>query len=141
MAKVPINATSHRAVERVAPNVVSRQGVNQPVQTGIKAIDSMIPVGRGQRELIIGDRSTGKSTLAIDTIINQTGGDLICVYVAIGQKASKVAQTVGLLERYGAMEHTIVVSASASDPARCNTWPPTPVVLLPKSLWKPARML
>ncbi len=115
--KGPINATSHRAVERVAPNVVSRQGVNQPVQTGIKAIDSMIPVGRGQRELIIGDRSTGKSTLAIDTIINQTGGDLICVYVAIGQKASKVAQTVGLLERYGAMEHTIVVSASASDPA------------------------
>ncbi len=115
--KGPINATSHRAVERVAPNVVSRQGVNQPVQTGIKAIDSMIPVGRGQRELIIGDRSTGKSTLAIDTIINQTGGDLICVYVAIGQKASKVAQTVGLLERFGAMEHTVVVSASAADPA------------------------
>ena len=115
--KGPINATSHRAVERVAPNVVSRQGVNQPVQTGIKAIDSMIPVGRGQRELIIGDRSTGKSTLAIDTIINQTGGDLICVYVAIGQKASKVAQTVGLLERFGAMEHTVVVSTSAADPA------------------------
>ena len=115
--KGPITATGHRPVERVAPNVVSRQGVNQPVQTGIKAIDSMIPVGRGQRELIIGDRSTGKSTLAIDTIINQKGGDLICVYVAIGQKASKVAQTVGLLERYGAMEHTIVVSASASDPA------------------------
>ena len=115
--KGPINATSHRAVERVAPNVVSRQGVNQPVQTGIKAIDSMIPVGRGQRELIIGDRSTGKSTLAIDTIINQTGGDLICVYVAIGQKASKVAQAVGLLERFGAMEHTVVVSASAADPA------------------------
>jgi F-type H+-transporting ATPase subunit alpha len=88
-----------------------------PVQTGIKAIDSMIPIGRGQRELIIGDRSTGKSTIAIDTIINQKGGDLICIYVAIGQKASKVAQTVGLLERYGAMEHTIVVSASASDPA------------------------
>ncbi len=115
--KGPINATNHRPVERVAPNVVSRQGVNQPVQTGIKAIDSMIPVGRGQRELIIGDRSTGKSTLAIDTIINQKGGDLICVYVAIGQKASKVAQTVGLLERFGAMEHTIVVSASAADPA------------------------
>jgi F-type H+-transporting ATPase subunit alpha len=96
---------------------VTRKGVNVPVQTGIKAIDAMIPIGRGQRELIIGDRSTGKSTIAIDTIINQKGGDLICIYVAIGQKASKVAQLVGLLERYGAMEHTIVISASASDPA------------------------
>ncbi len=96
---------------------MTRKGVNVPVQTGIKAIDSMIPVGRGQRELIIGDRSTGKSTIAIDTIINQKGGDLICIYVAIGQKDSKVAQTVGLLEREGAMEHTIVVSASAASPA------------------------
>ena len=115
--KGPINTTKRRPVERIAPNVVTRKGVNVPVQTGIKAIDAMIPIGRGQRELIIGDRSTGKSTLAIDTIINQKGGDLICIYVAIGQKASKVAQLVGLLERYGAMEHTIVVAASASDPA------------------------
>jgi F-type H+-transporting ATPase subunit alpha len=113
----PINTSKRRPVERIAPNVVTRKGVNQPVQTGIKAIDAMIPIGRGQRELIIGDRSTGKSTIAIDTIINQKGGDLICIYVAIGQKASKVAQLVGLLERYGAMEHTIVVSAAASDPA------------------------
>ena len=115
--KGPINTDKRRPVERIAPNVVTRKGVNVPVQTGIKAIDSMIPIGRGQRELIIGDRSTGKSTIAIDTIINQKGGDLVCIYVAIGQKASKVAQTVGLLERYGAMDHTIVVSASASDPA------------------------
>jgi len=115
--KGPINTTKRRPVERIAPNVVTIQGVNTPVQTGIKAIDSMIQVGRGQRELIIGDRSTGKSTIAIDTIINQKGGDLICIYVAIGQKAAKVAQTVGVLEKYGAMEHTIVVSAAASDPA------------------------
>jgi F-type H+/Na+-transporting ATPase subunit alpha len=115
--KGPINTSKRRPVERIAPNVVTRKGVNVPVQSGIKAIDSMIPIGRGQRELIIGDRSTGKSTLAVDTIINQTGGDLVCIYVAIGQKASKVAQTVGLLERHGAMEHTIVVAASASDSA------------------------
>jgi F-type H+-transporting ATPase subunit alpha len=115
--KGPIATTSRRPVERIAPNVVTRKSVNTPVQTGIKAIDAMIPIGRGQRELIIGDRSTGKSTIAIDAIINQKGGDLICIYVAIGQKDSKVAQTVALLERYGAMEHTIVVSAGASDPA------------------------
>ncbi len=115
--KGPINTTGRRPVERIAPNVVTRQSVNTPVQTGIKAIDAMIPIGRGQRELIIGDRSTGKSTLAIDAIINQKGGDLVCIYVAIGQKASKVAQLVALLQRYGAMEHTVVVSASAADPA------------------------
>jgi F-type H+/Na+-transporting ATPase subunit alpha len=115
--KGPINTNKRRTVERIAPNVVTRKGVNVPVQTGIKAIDAMIPIGRGQRELIIGDRSTGKSTIAVDTIINQKGGDLVCIYVAIGQKASKVAQTVGLLERHGAMEHTIVVAASASDSA------------------------
>ncbi len=115
--KGPIQTTRRRPVERLAPNVVTRESVNTPVQTGIKAIDAMIQIGRGQRELIIGDRSTGKTTLAIDTIINQKGGDLICIYVAIGQKASKVAQIVALLERYGAMDHTIVVSASASDPA------------------------
>ncbi|MFQ5873435.1 MAG: F0F1 ATP synthase subunit alpha [Dehalococcoidia bacterium] len=113
----PVKSDKTRSVERVAPNVVLRRSVNTPVQTGIKAIDSMIPIGRGQRELIIGDRSTGKSAIAIDTIINQKGGDLLCVYVAIGQKASKVAQTVATLERYGALEHTVVVSANASDPA------------------------
>ena len=108
-ARARSTPSKRRPVERIAPNVVTRKGVNVPVQTGIKAIDAMIPIGRGQRELIIGDRSTGKSTIAIDTIINQKGGDLVCIYVAIGQKASKVAQLVGLLERYGAMEHTIVV--------------------------------
>ena len=113
----PINTDTTRPVERVAPNVVLRKSVDTPVQTGIKAIDSMIPIGRGQRELIIGDRSTGKSAIAIDTIINQKGGDLVCIYVAIGQKASKVAQTVAILEQNGAMEHTVVVAANASDPA------------------------
>ena len=106
-----------RPLERVAPNVVSREPVRVSVHTGIKAIDSMIPIGRGQRELIIGDRSTGKSVICIDTILSQKGGDLICIYAAIGQKTSKVAQTVATLESYGAMEHTIVVSATASDPA------------------------
>jgi len=115
--KGPINTTGLRPVEQVAPNVVVRQSVDTPVQTGIKAIDAMIPIGRGQRELIIGDRSTGKTTIALDTIINQKGGDLICVYVAIGQKQGKVAQVVGILEEAGAMEHTIVVNAGASDSA------------------------
>src|SRR5207244_5340589 len=120
----PISSTKFRPVERIAPNVVTRSAVNTPVQTGIKSIDAMIQIGRGQRELIIGDRSTGKSTLAIDTIINQKGGDLICIYVAIGQKAAKVAQLVGVLEKYGAMEHTVVVSAAASDPAPHQYLPP-----------------
>ena len=115
--KGPVNYTKTFPVERIAPNVVTRTSVNTPVQTGIKAIDSIIPIGRGQRELIIGDRSTGKTAIAIDTIINQKGGDLICIYVAIGQKSSKVAQLVATLENYSAMEHTIVVSANASDPA------------------------
>jgi F-type H+-transporting ATPase subunit alpha len=113
----PIKTTKTRPVERVAPNVVIRQRVNTPVYTGIKAIDALIPIGRGQRELIIGDRSIGKSAIAIDTIINQKGGDLICIYVAIGQKTSKVAQVIGTFQKYGVMEHTIVVVASASDPA------------------------
>ncbi|MCJ7763689.1 MAG: F0F1 ATP synthase subunit alpha [Dehalococcoidales bacterium] len=113
--KGAIKAKKVRPLERVAPNVVDRKSVNTPVQTGIKAIDSMIPIGRGQRELIIGDRSTGKTAIALDTIVNQKGGDLICIYVAIGQKASKVAQVVADLESYGAMEHTIVVAANASD--------------------------
>src|SRR6266540_251434 len=106
-----------RPVEVIAPRVVLRSPVNQPVQTGLKAIDSMIPIGRGQRELIIGDRQTGKTTIALDTIINQRGGDLVCIYVAIGQKESSIAETVAILEEQGAMEHTIVVAASASNPA------------------------
>jgi F-type H+-transporting ATPase subunit alpha len=104
-------------VERLAPGVVARQPVKEPVQTGIKAIDAMIPIGRGQRELIIGDRQTGKTAIALDTIINQKGGDMICIYVAIGQKRSTVAQVVKILEDHGAMEYTVVVLASASEPA------------------------
>jgi F-type H+-transporting ATPase subunit alpha len=115
--KGPINTTRTRPIERIAPGVTLRKSVNQPVQTGIKSIDAMFPIGRGQRELIIGDRSTGKTAIALDTIINQKGGDLICIYVAIGQKAAKVAQVVGILEENGAMEHTIVVAANASDSA------------------------
>ena len=110
-----IKAAKSRPQERVAPNVVLRKSVDTPVQTGIKVVDSLIPLGRGQRELIIGDRSTGKTAIALDTIINQKGGDLTCIYVAIGQKASKVAQVVATLESYGAMEHTIIVAANASD--------------------------
>ncbi|MGI8534584.1 MAG: F0F1 ATP synthase subunit alpha [Candidatus Limnocylindrales bacterium] len=115
--KGPIEASSTRPVERVAPGVIARQGVDTPVQTGIKAIDALIPIGRGQRELIIGDRQTGKTAIAIDTIINQKGAGLVCIYVAIGQKLSTVAKTVAVLEQYGAMEHTIVVVAGADDPA------------------------
>ncbi|MGQ9832499.1 MAG: F0F1 ATP synthase subunit alpha [Candidatus Villigracilaceae bacterium] len=115
--KGPIQYSGYRPIERIAPGVVYRQDVDTPVQTGIKAIDSMIPIGRGQRELIIGDRQTGKTALAIDTIINQKGKDLICIYVAIGQKKAAIARTVGLLERFGAMEHTIVVVASADESA------------------------
>ena len=106
-----------RPVERIAPGVILRQNVDTPLQTGIKAIDSMIPIGRGQRELIIGDRQIGKTAIALDTIINQKGGDVVCIYVAIGQKSSQVAQVVGILEEAGAMDYTIVVAASASDPA------------------------
>jgi F-type H+-transporting ATPase subunit alpha len=115
--KGAIKTKSTREVERIAPGVIVRQPVDTPVQTGIKAIDSMIPIGRGQRELIIGDRQTGKTALAIDTIINQAGQDLVCIYVAIGQKLSTVASVVAQLEEHGAMAHTIVVAASASDPA------------------------
>ena len=115
--KGPINTDTYRPVDRLAPNVVTRQSVNAPVQTGIKAVDALIPIGRGQRELIIGDRQTGKTALAIDTIINQKGKNLYCIYVAIGQKLSSVAQVVGILERFGAMEYTTVVVASASDAA------------------------
>lgn len=112
-----IASTKTYPVERIAPGVITRQGVNQPVQTGIKAIDAMIPIGRGQRELIIGDRQTGKTAIAIDTIINQKGQNLLCIYVAIGQKESKVARIVSKLEAAGAMAYTTVVVAGASDPA------------------------
>ncbi len=115
--KGPIEAADHYPVERIAPGVVARQPVKEPMQTGLKAIDAMIPIGRGQRELIIGDRQTGKTAIIIDTIIHQKGTGNICVYVAIGQKQSTVAQVVATLERHDAMEHTIVVSATAAEPA------------------------
>ena len=115
--KGPIKTDKTRPVEKVAPGVTERQPVDTPLMTGIKAIDSMIPIGRGQRELIIGDRFTGKSAIGIDAIIAQKGQGVVCIYVAIGQKTSKVAQVVALLEKHGAMEHTIVVAADASDPA------------------------
>ena len=114
--KGPIATDAFNPIERLAPGVVDRQPVKQPMQTGVKAIDAMIPIGRGQRELIIGDRQTGKTAIALDTIINQKGGDMICIYVAIGQKRSTVAQVVKTLESYGAMEYSIVVAATASDP-------------------------
>src|SRR5881396_253916 len=115
--KGPIPARMSDVIEKVAPGVIARQSVSQPVQTGLKAIDSMVPIGRGQRELIIGDRQTGKTAVAVDTIINQKGKDLFCVYVAVGQKASTIANVVRKLEESGAMAYTIVVAASASDPA------------------------
>ncbi len=115
--KGPIQTTKTRPIERIAPGVIARQNVDTPLQTGLKAIDSMIPIGRGQRELIIGDRQTGKSAIAIDTIINQKRSNVVCIYVAIGQKRAQVAQTVAILEREGAMNHTIVVVAAAADPA------------------------
>ena len=115
--KGPINAKKTDVIEKVAPGVIARQSVSQPVQSGLKSIDSMVPVGRGQRELIIGDRQTGKTAVAIDTIINQKGKGIYCVYVAIGQKASTIANVVRKLEEYGAMEYTIVVAASASESA------------------------
>ena len=105
------------ALEKVAPGVIARQSVDQPVQIGLKAIDSMVPIGRGQRELIIGDRQIGKTAIAVDAIINQKGTGIKCIYVAVGQKASSVASVVRKLEEHGAMEHTIVVAANASDPA------------------------
>ncbi len=115
--KGAIQTEAYQPIERIAPGVVERRDVNTPVPTGIKAIDAMIPIGRGQRELIIGDRQTGKTALAIDAIINQKGKDLICIYVAIGQKRAAVARTVGILEQFGAMEHTVVMVAAADEPA------------------------
>ena len=116
-AKGSIDASETRFIEEKAKGIMARKSVHEPLQTGLKAIDALVPIGRGQRELIIGDRQTGKTTVAIDTIINQKGQDVVCIYVAIGQKQSTVAQVVKKLEEYGAMEYTIVVAASASDPA------------------------
>ncbi len=115
--KGPISTNEFIPIERIAPGVIARQPVREPMATGLKAIDSMIPVGRGQRELIIGDRQTGKTAVALDTIINNKGNDLICIYCAIGQKRSSIAQVVQILTDYGAMDYTIVVAASASEPA------------------------
>ena len=115
--KGPINAKMSAPIEKIAPGVIARQSVSQPVQTGLKSIDSMVPIGRGQRELIIGDRQTGKTAVAVDTIINQKGQDMTCVYVAIGQKASTIKNIVRALEANGAMEYTIVVAASAAESA------------------------
>src|SRR5271170_4769892 len=111
--KGPINAKATDVIEKVAPGVIARQSVSQPVQTGLKSIDSMVPIGRGQRELIIGDRQTGKTAVAIDAIINQKGTGIICIYVAIGQKASSIATVMRRLEEHGAMAHTIIVAATA----------------------------
>ncbi len=115
--KGPIRADEHYPVERTAPGIVQRTNVDTPVQSGLKVVDAVIPIGRGQRELIIGDRQTGKTTIAVDTILNQKGKDLVCIYVAIGQKQANIAHVVATLEEYGALAHTIVVKASASDPA------------------------
>ena len=115
--KGPINTTASSPIEKIAPGVIARQSVDQPMQTGLKAIDSMVPVGRGQRELIIGDRQTGKTAVALDAIVNQKGTGVICIYVAIGQKASSIANVVRQLEQQGAMGHTIIVAATASEAA------------------------
>jgi F-type H+-transporting ATPase subunit alpha len=122
--KGPLNTTKIRPIQRTAPGVIERKGVDTPVQTGIIAIDAMFPIGRGQRELIIGDRQTGKTAICLDTIINQKGGDMLCIYVAIGQRVGQVAQVVDTLERYGAMEYTTVVVAGASDPAPLQYFAP-----------------
>src|SRR5688500_1956408 len=122
--KGPIASTEFYPIERLAPGVVDRKPVKEPLQTGIKAIDSMIPIGRGQRELILGDRQTGKTAVAIDTILKQQGEDVICIYVAIGQKRSKVAQTSKTLDDAGAMEFTIIVNASAAEPAPLQSLAP-----------------
>lgn len=120
----PLDTEKTYPIEKIAPGVITREGVNQPLQTGVKSIDAMIPIGRGQRELIIGDRQTGKTAIAVDTIINQKDQDVICIYVAIGQKKSKVAQIVAKLKEFGAMEHTVVVVAGASDPAAYSYFSP-----------------
>lgn len=126
--KGPVDNDGFSAVEAIAPGVIDRQSVDQPVQTGYKAVDSMIPIGRGQRELIIGDRQTGKTALAIDAIINQRDSGIKCIYVAIGQKASTISNVVRKLEEHGALANTIVVVATASNPLRCSIWRRMPVV-------------
>ena len=122
--KGPLNTNKIRPIQRTAPGVIERKGVDTPVQTGIISIDAMFPIGRGQRELVIGDRQTGKTAICLDTIINQKGGDMVCIYVAIGQRVGQVAQVVDTLERYGAMEYTTVVVAGASDPAPLQYFAP-----------------
>jgi F-type H+-transporting ATPase subunit alpha len=122
--KGPVNTTQTRPIERIAPSVIERKDVDTPVQTGIVSIDSMFPIGRGQRELIIGDRQTGKTAICLDTIVSQKGGDLICIYVAIGQRIGQVAQVVATLEQHGAMDYTVVVVAGASDPAPLQYFAP-----------------
>ena len=122
--KGPINTSKRRALQRTAPGVVERKGVDTPVQTGVLSVDSMFPIGRGQRELIIGDRQTGKTAIALDTILNQKGQNMLCIYVAIGQRTGQVAQVVATLEKYGAMEYTTVVMASAADPAPLQYFAP-----------------
>ncbi len=128
--KGPVDTKSFIALERLAPGVIDRQPVREPMATGLKAIDSMIPIGRGQRELIIGDRQTGKTAVALDTIINSKGNNLICIYCAIGQKRSSIAQVVQTLADYGAMDYTIVVAASGSEPASMQYIAPASVSAL-----------
>ncbi|MGU0171528.1 hypothetical protein ACVXG8_07520 [Escherichia coli] len=125
--KGPLDHDGFSAVEAIAPGVIERQSVDQPVQTGYKAVDSMIPIGRGQRELIIGDRQTGKTALAIDAIINQRDSGIKCIYVAIGQKASTISNVVRKLEEHGALANTIVVEVLRLNPLHCNTWHCMPV--------------
>jgi F-type H+-transporting ATPase subunit alpha len=125
--KGPINAKLSSPIEKIAPGVIARQSVSQPMQTGLKAIDSMVPVGRGQRELIIGDRQTGKTAVALDAIINQKGTGVVCIYVAVGQKASSIANVVRKLEEHGALGHTIIVAATASEAAALQFIARTPV--------------
>lgn len=138
--KGPVQNESFRKIERVASGVITRKSVDTPLQTGIKAIDAMVPIGRGQRELIIGDRQTGKTAIALDTIINQKGQNVKCVYVAIGQKASTVANIVKTLEEYGAMQYTTVVVSTASDLAPLQYIAPTPAAPSARSGWRKARM-
>ena len=137
--KGPIETEKYRQIERVASGVISRKSVDTPLQTGIKAIDSMVPIGRGQRELIIGDRQTGKTAIAIDTIINQKGQGVKCIYVAIGQKASTVATIVKKLEEYGAMDYTTIVAATASELAPLQYIAPYSAVRSVRSGWSPER--
>jgi len=135
----PIAAADRFPIERMAPGVIDRKNVSRPVQTGVRSVDAMFPIGRGQRELIIGDRQTGKTAIALDTIMNQADKDLVCVYVAIGQKRAQVARVVATLEEHGAMDHTIVVVASASDPAALQYIAPYAGCAMASTSWSRAR--